>query len=427
MPKNYAPYRHKDGSNCWTKECSRNGGNMSAQSFDAVQRSAKVKEDIAGLPAWYDGPVPIDAIAPIEAFEKAYANKEVSRQRHPDYPYSIFKYSQSTTYTKNWNDVTLASRGLVINDETNEILARPFGKFFNYSEGATPPELMQGPISVTEKLDGSLGISYQTPDGMKITTAGGFTSDQAAHANALYQEKYEGNWKPRKGVTYMWEIIYPQNQIVVDYGDEDDIHLLGAVNIRTGKSIPLSELKEWKWKRAAEYTDMASIDSVVNADERPNHEGYIVHFTETDTRVKLKHEEYIRHHRYATGVNSRRIWEMLKDNEDTSSFDKNAPEEFEAYIKTTRAELQGKYNSELNRIRDSYSAFESSLPKDVSQKEYALAVNARVPKEDRSFFFNFRANGGYIENEATTRKLWDRVKPDFEKSRWSETNGVEDK
>jgi len=424
MPRQ-APYRHKDGSNCWTKDCSRGGGHIDASRAATDEKSAKLKKTIEGLPKWYDGAVPIDAIAPIEAFEDAAKNKEVTRQRHPDYPYSIFKYSQQTTFTKNWNDVTLASRGLVINDETNEILARPFGKFFNYSEGKTPEELMRGPISVTEKLDGSLGISYPTPDGLQITTAGGFQSDQAAHATALYREKYEGNWKPRKGVTYMWEIIYPENRIVVNYGEEDDIHLLGAVNNRTGKSIPLSELKEWKWKKAEEYTDMASIDTVVNAPDRENHEGYIVHFIETDTRVKLKHDEYLKHHRYATGINSRRIWEMLRDNEDTSSFDKNAPEEFEEYIKKTRGKIQGEYNAELSRVKSSYDSFAASLPKDMSQKDFAVAVQKNVPKADQGLFFSMR-NGRVSGTERDLKPIWERVKPDFEKSFWSANNGVED-
>lgn len=420
MTKRTPPYRHSDSSNCWTKNCSR--GNTTAEVHAARENETDLRKKISSLPESYTGPTFIDAIAPIETFERAAKNIEVTRQRHPEYPFSIFKYSQSTTYSKNWNDVTMASRGLIINDETNEILARPFSKFFNYSEDKTPLELMTGPMSITEKLDGSLGISYPTPDGLQISTAGGFQSPQAAHATALYREKYEGNWKPRKGVTYLWEIIYPENRIVVNYGDEDDIHLLGAVNIRTGNSIPLSEIKEWKWKRAAEYPSMKTLDEVAGSPERSNHEGYIVHFTETNTRVKFKHAEYLLHHRFATNINSRRIWEMLREDEDMSSWVQNAPEEFEDYITKTRDGIQKSFDDEVERINSTYKTFAASLPADISPKDYAAAVNSRVPQLDKGFFFSLK-NNGVMGNDRTIRSLWDRVKPDFEKSFWSANNG----
>lgn len=420
MTTRTAPFRHADGTNCWTKNCSR--GNLSAQTYDLAQKEKDLREKISTPTT--AAPVYLDVIATPEEFAQAVANNEITQGRHPDYPYSIYKYSQSTTYSKNWNDVTRASRGLIVDNETNEILARPFGKFFNYSEHATPPELMTGPITVSEKLDGSLGISYPTPDGLQISTAGGFQSPQAEHATAIYRERYEGNWKPRKGVTYLWEIIYPENRIVVNYGEEDDIHLLGAVNIRTGKSIPLSELKEWKWKKATEYSNLSSIDSVVNSPERSNHEGYIVHFTDTDTRVKFKHEEYLRHHRYATGINSRRIWEMLRDGDNMDDWMKNAPEEFEEYITTNRNSIQGQFDTEVTRVTSSYNDFVKTLPADVSQKDFAMAVNQKVQKEDRGFFFTLR-NTGNLETPSVKKSLWDRVKPEFEKSFWSANNGVE--
>lgn len=362
----------------------------------------------------------IDVIAPLEKFVEAHKNGEVSRQHHPDYPYSIFKYSQATTFSKNWNDITLASRGLVVNNETGEILARPFGKFFNYSEGATPAELMVGPMVVSEKLDGSLAISYQTPDGLQITTAGGFQSEQAAHATALYREKYEGNWSPREGVTYMWEIIYPSNRIVVDYGDKDDLVLLGAVNIRSGKSIPLSDLKEWKGERATEFTDLADISAVVSAPERSNHEGYVIHFPQTDTRVKFKHAEYLQHHRYATGINSRRVWEMMQEKEDMGTWRMNAPEEFESYINDTEKKIQSKFDAENSRVQASYDSFAKAFPVGGDQKAFALAVQSQVPVSDRGLFFGLRTHG---VDDRYNKTIWDRVKPDFEKSFWSAGSG----
>ena len=364
----------------------------------------------------------IDAIATQEEFAAAHKNQEVSRQRHPEYPFSIYKYSQSTTFSKNWNTITMASRGLIVNDETGEILARPFPKFFNYSEHATRAELMTGPIIVAEKMDGSLGILYPTPDGLQISTAGGFQSPQAAHATEVYRDRYEGNWTPRKGYTYLYEIIFPENRIVVNNQDEDDIILLGAVRIKDGKSLPVSKLKEWKWKRVEEFSDMTSVEAVVNAPDRSNHEGYVVHYTDTDTRVKIKHAEYLRHHRFATGINSRRIWEMLRDSSsDMDSWRKNAPEEFEDYINTSTSKLQGEFKVQEKAARDSYESVLKTLPSGYVQRDFAIAVNKEVPRQYKGVVFSLHQDGEI--NDKNKKTLWDLVKPDHENSIWSLGNG----
>jgi len=423
-----APYTHSDGSNCWTKDCRIRRSTQAALDtqkkqfmkdiLDAQKKNEISADEAQGLRTQ------IDAIATQEEFDAAVANQEVSRQRHPEYPYSIYKYSQSTTFSKNWNKITMASRGLIVNDETGEILARPFPKFFNYSENATPAELMQGPISVMEKKDGSLGILFPTPDGLQISTAGGFQSPQAAHATELYRERYDGKWKPRKGTTYLYEIIYKENRIVLDYQNEDDIHLLGAVNIKTGKSIPISELKEWKWKRAEEFSEFKDVNSVVGAPDRSNHEGYVVHFTDTDTRVKIKHEEYLRHHRFATNVNSKGIHALMRDSAtgEMDSWRKNAPEEFEDYINDKITTFTKKYNEEYSAVESYHKAVKDSLPAGYSQKDFALKANETVPSKYRGLVFSLH-NRGELDDKAK-RSIWNMFEPAYERSVWSQQDNV---
>ena len=366
----------------------------------------------------------VSVIASPEAFQQAIHDNLIFRTRHPEYPYSIYKYSQACTYSASWNEVTTASRGLILHDETGEIIARPFPKFFNYSEGKTPEELMVGEIHVTEKLDGSLGVSFINPNGeLEITTAGGFQAEQAAHATTIYNERYKDNWEPREGYTYLWEIIYPENRIVVDYGDEDDIHLLGAVEIATGKSITVDDIPEWKWKKATTYDGFEAMDKVVSSPERSNAEGYIVHFKETGVRIKIKHEEYVRQHRYATGINSRRIFEMLVAGDDFSHMMQTMPEEFNDYVTKTRNKLTDEFTSNKNRILDSYRVFVKGLPKNVDQKTFAIEVNKQIPSSDRSFFFSLR-NSGNLDDPRTQKNLWELVKPEFTKSFWKDPDNV---
>ena len=365
--------------------------------------------------------VHVSAIAHLEEFQKAIEDNLIFRTQHPEYPYSIYKYSQACTYSASWNEVTIASRGLILHDETGEIIARPFPKFFNYSEGKTPSELMVGDIHVTEKLDGSLGLSFINPNGeLEITTAGGFQSEQAAHATKVYNERYKGKWEPREGYTYLWEIIYPENRIVVDYGDEDDIYLLGAVEIATGKNLTVDEIPEWKWKKATTYDGFDAMEKVVNAPDRENREGFIVTFKETGVKIKIKHENYVQLHRIMTGISERSIHSLLASGgkSQLDEIKQTAPEEFTDFINKAVHKLEKQYTKEASRITTIYDELVKSLPADAGQKEFALAVQQHVPKELSNHMFSMRSGRGLNE-----KKIWDSIEPPFERSFWSANNG----
>src|SRR5512146_92970 len=106
----------------------------------------------------------------------------VRRQWSPDAHLAILNYTEKATYERVWNDVTKTCRGLIYDVETAEVRARPFRKFFNYGEPGAELGSLYEPASVTNKVDGSLGVLYEGVDGLAIATRGSFTSDQAVHA-----------------------------------------------------------------------------------------------------------------------------------------------------------------------------------------------------------------------------------------------------
>lgn len=56
--------------------------------------------------------------------------KLVSVQKHPEAELFIYNYTPRVQYEKLWNPITLLTRGLILDSENN-IVSRPFGKFFN--------------------------------------------------------------------------------------------------------------------------------------------------------------------------------------------------------------------------------------------------------------------------------------------------------
>lgn len=368
----------------------------------------------------------ISTIAPLEAFYEASKAGHIYHRQHPTLPYTLFKYLPTTQYSRNWNPVTENSRGLIINHETGDIVARPFPKFFNYAELENPEQIMIGTPRVFDKLDGSLGITYLTPEGeLQISTGGGFTSTQADKANAIYKEKYEGNWEPNPDYTYLYEIIYPQNRIVLYYGDREELVLLAAIEKATGKTTPASDVKEWKWATPEEYP-YTSINQLLQ-DERSNKEGYILYYPQTDTRVKIKHAEYVEHHRVMTGVDDRMIVEQLSQaggRDQLDAWRMLVPEEFKDYIDTTIAKYEKQYAQLEQQTLNVYEQYKKQATPDITPKDRALLIK-ELTKDNTTLFSEVMslAKDGKLSEKQHQRR-WQNLKPPADGSTfWSKTSG----
>ncbi len=185
----------------------------------------------------------LDQLFPPGALESAIADGHVREQTHPTAPLTIYNYTEVCAFAGAWTDVTLTCRGLIA-DATRRVIARPYAKFFNHDQPGAPALALHEPVTVTDKADGSLGIVYAAPDGWAVATRGSFASDQAGHATARLRERYAG-WAPPQGFTVLVEIIYPDNRIVLNYAGLDDLVLLGAVEIATGRSFGPEAVPDW--------------------------------------------------------------------------------------------------------------------------------------------------------------------------------------
>ena len=227
----------------------------------------------------------------------------------------ILNYTPRAAYSRSWNPATLLCRGLIV-DPAGRVVARPFPKFFNADEPDAPPVPQDVPMVVTEKLDGSLGIAYHDPGGgIRIATRGSLDSEQAVEASRIWRDKYRQVHFGR-GITPLFEIIYPSNRIVVDYGDQRDLVLLAVIDISTGGDLPLGRL-DWPGPVAKQHHvgSFSELARSVRAGSESGREGYVVRF-DTGTgaphvRFKFKFPEYVVAHRIVTGLTSLRVWEIV--------------------------------------------------------------------------------------------------------------------
>lgn len=143
-----------------------------------------------------------------ELLKQMITEKLVSVQKHPKADLFIYNYSPRVQYERLWNEITLKTRGLILDSEMN-IIARPFGKFFNLEEHSES-DLPKLSFDVFDKMDGSLGILYWLNDVPYIATRGSFNSDQAIHGTEILYSKYKNTFnKLERDKTYLFEIIYP--------------------------------------------------------------------------------------------------------------------------------------------------------------------------------------------------------------------------
>lgn len=262
--------------------------------------------------------------------EKVYQHVEsgyISRRQHEDYPELwIYNYTNVCACDKVWDDVTKTCRGLILKhkrwnsiDKNGfsldvEVIARPFPKFFNYEEYINNGwKIPNTPYSMTNKIDGSLGIVFFYDERWQVATRGSFYSEQALVAENLLKEcdlYYLNNVN-----TYLVEIIYPENRVVVNYGKSRGLFLLAGISNATGMDIRLDkESNSFKNIHNYGWFDMSVEDMIIRLKQRStkNKEGVVLQY-DNGLRIKIKFDEYIRLHRIMTGITDKRIWEGLRD------------------------------------------------------------------------------------------------------------------
>jgi len=339
----------------------------------------------------------------LEKLNKYYEDGLLYKQVHPTLPLTIWNYTEKVQYENLWDEVTLMCRGLVTDDK-GDIVATPFKKFFNIEEGKyTPTETFE----VYEKMDGSLGIVFWYQGQWVVATRGSFTSDQAIKARELLK-KYNTDIMFRH-MTFCFEIIYPENRIVLDYKGEEKLVLLGAFD-NWGKDYDMSDWDEWGFDVVKKYDgikDYQQLKEMVKNDQ----EGFVVKFSNGD-RVKVKGVEYLRLHKIMTNVSTTGIWEYLKNGEDVMELLKDVPDEFYTKIKNYVKELKYFYfqiSEDAGKKFDGkmYGKYNDKEPIE-DRKEYAEWVSEQ-PKHLSGILFRMFDKKDYSEI------IWNLIKPEFKK------------
>ena len=393
----------------------------------------------------------------LEILQKYHTDGLLHKQTHPTLDLTIWNYSPKVQYEKLWDDITLQCRGLVTNSK-GEIVARPFKKFFNYEEHK-PEDIPNEDYVVYEKMDGSLGIlfyykeeltderryniwfnnNYETgmerffdPNNLPdfenpyyeptpktkgewiLATRGSFTSPQAIKGKEILDRHDIGAL--RKDNTYLFEIIYPENRIVVDYGDEEKLVVIGGIHTETGEEIPDSSLfwmQDAGFEVVTTYKTWGEGYDLLKEEISKDREGYVIRF-KNGFRMKIKGEEYKRLHKILTNISNRDIWEYLKDNKPFDELLEKVPDEFNDWVKTTIRDLKYacfQLRETAGKLHDGfrYGKFGDRDP-EPSKKEFAEFVMKQQKVLHAIMFAMWEKN-----NPKVDEIIWKLVKPTYSK------------
>ena len=322
-------------------------------------------------------------------------------QTHPTLPLTIYNYSQATQYEAKWDEVTLSCRGLVFDDEGNQV-SYPFKKFFNIEEKKhTSTEHFE----IYEKVDGSLITVFNYNGEWVVSSRGSFTSDQAIAAQKLFNRFKVDMLDPN--ATYLFELIAPWNRIVVDYGDAEELILLGIKSkeyeCNYEELVVVSRYLGCKVTQLFHFEDYTEIQKLNWA----NTEGFIVRFSNGD-RCKIKFVDYVKLHRVLTNCSSYDIWENLKE------FDKlpeemlqDVPDEFYDWVHG----VEWKLRKSFNHIEHLHMAYLSSIIRyGLDRKEFASRVQ-ELDDANHGLIFAMYNN----KQDRVKQLIWKMIKPEYEK------------
>ncbi len=329
----------------------------------------------------------------------------INAHHHKQFPLVLFSYSRKCQYENLWPEPVRKCRGLIVREDTDEIIARPFEKFFNLEtenlekclvdmsgtgvvEESKLRNIAREPDMIYEKMDGFMCTLYEWEGKSYIASKGSFDSPHSKWATAVYTAKLPIIAWPH-GFTPVFEGLTKNLRIVVDYGDREELVLIGLINIETGEEINGMALKEEGRIRGfntppilneklADVNHVSLLDGDLAV---KNFEGYVAVWVrpgQTPFRLKIKFLDYLRIHRMVCGVSPKRVLEALMNgwqSEIKEWTDESTPW-FNNFVSRWTKALQRKYDEIDHGAKASYDVISSVL-----KQQWVTTGNIPVRKD----------------------------------------------
>jgi hypothetical protein len=207
---------------------------------------------------------------------------------------------------------------------------------------------------------------------------------QLVKGQEIFRAKYN-HISVNKECTYCFEVIYPQNKIVVNYEDLEDLFLISITHTLSGKEITIDAAGF----KTVNKVDMKSIHAFLSGCEEANMEGYVVKYTKglgNPLRVKYKFDTYVEKHK-GKSLSETAIKRSMKKMESIKL--DNIPDECYEEVKKIKTQMEEEFQCKRIKIENQYLKIitqQNNSPRDVieaiKQSEHSsilFAIHRKKP------------------------------------------------
>lgn len=330
----------------------------------------------------------------LDELNELVTKRLVSERHHRELPLAIYNYTAEAMSLgqEDWPVALQDARGLILDLDGN-IVGRPFRKFWNTALGAQEIFSVDAPgLEITEKMDGSLIIVCYYGNERIVASRGSFYSDQARWATSLLNQAWGTSRPALSDTTHLFELIHPNNRIVLDYGQLKTLVHLASIDNNTGsrvtRTLPaVPRVRRYTWEEARRL----ALDP---QGEGKGHEGFVIRYP-SGLLVKLKLPEYVRLHRLIFNTSTRTIWEAMKEGADISKYLENTPEDLAEWVHRYASDFRRKFDTHMDRTREYASVFSG-----MDRKDMAEALKG-------SIYLHFVA--AYVDGKTGIKSLENRI------------------
>jgi len=169
-----------------------------------------------------------------KTFKELEVDLSISTYEHPTLPLVGAKYSQIES--PKTNHIVKECRGIVLEKDTHNVIAKPFPRFFNAGEDLEEfKKFNWNNFVCTTKEDGSLAIIYYYQNIWHMNTSGSFGLGEVNFSGKIWRELFWQTFDKVGGLkdklnpkyTYVFELCTPYNKVIRPYKD-DKIFGLGV-------------------------------------------------------------------------------------------------------------------------------------------------------------------------------------------------------
>jgi DNA-binding Lrp family transcriptional regulator len=326
----------------------------------------------------------------------------------------LLKYSQIDSDFN--EEIVRECRGLIINTDLDPICV-PFSKFGNYGESYAD-KIDWATAEVEEKIDGSL-IKVWNYAGKWIVSTNGTIFAKKANIGSEYDIKTDriynnyGDLFDAAAIasgldfnslnpqyTYMFELVSPYNRVVTPY-ESIDLYHIGTRDTATLKELEVDiGIKKPGIYQCSNINDLIKMASQLRYCE----EGYVVKDANY-RRIKVKSPAYVAVSNLISGLNEKRLLELLRTNE-VGEFLSYFPE-YQPHIETLKGKLESLEQYLIHVIQEKITSVHYETRKDFAE----MATKTKYP----AFFFN------YYDGKVKAPREWiwslpnDKIIEQFEK------------